>query len=300
MFGKALLAIAIFGIWNGTATGADDRRAAATRHGQVVTTATVDTIDTQSLLPGLVEPVQQVTLSVPVAGVLRQVLVAEGQIVQEGQLLAQMDQRIAAAELELAQRMTHREGAVATATAHLAMAENLLDRLMSVKDRRAVSELEVAKAASDRDAALAALQAAREQASESQANRQLAEARLENHNIRAPFSGQVLRIDAQAGATMTNVTPVITLANLDQLRVELYLPLAWFGHLNLNQEYPLAAAAPVNRPISARLVAFEPVIASATQTFRCSFEIDNSDGVLPSGFAVHWTLQPDAKAPATH
>jgi RND family efflux transporter MFP subunit len=221
-------------------------------------------------------------------GVLREILVREGQTVEKDQILAQMDNRVAEAEVRLAQAICARSGAMARAEYELKLADNVLNRLLSVEDRQAVSELEVDQARSRRDEANAALAQAHEQALEARIQLDLALARLETHNVRAPFAGRILRIDARTGETVTEADPLLTLANLKTLRTELYVPIEWYPRLKVGQSYQLAASAPVDQRVSAILAAVAPVIDAATQTFRCVFEIDNDDLRLPAGFAVRF------------
>ncbi|GAG09294.1 unnamed protein product, partial [marine sediment metagenome] len=62
-------------------------------------------------------------------------------------------------------------------------------------------------------------------------NLSLEVARLESHNIRAPFDGQVVRIDATVGTTLSPADKFLTIVSLDSLSAELYLPLELFGEL---------------------------------------------------------------------
>ena len=66
-----------------------------------------------SMLPGIAQPSQQVTLSAPLDGVLMSIDVREGSTVKKDQIVAMMDNRIAAAELRLAEAASQRTAAVA-------------------------------------------------------------------------------------------------------------------------------------------------------------------------------------------
>jgi RND family efflux transporter MFP subunit len=251
-----------------------------------------DSADVVPMLPGIAEPGLQVTLSAPLDGVLMDILVREGDVVEAGQIVAIMDNRVSRAELQLAEALYARTTPRLRAELDLKLAENVLARLMAVGDRLAVSELELDQARGQRDLAATALEQAKEQSSEAKAQCALAQARLEAHNIRAPFSGQVLRIDRHGGETLAAAEAVLALANLQTLRAELYVPVRWFRQLTVGAEYRLAAAPPLDRPLPAQLVASEPKVDAATQSFRCVFEIDNAKGELPAGFAVK-LMQPD-------
>jgi len=237
-------------------------------------------------LPGIAQPSRHVALAAPVNGVLMRVTVREGDVVEQGQLLAVMDNRIAEAELRLAEAVSQRVANVARAERELQLADNLLARLLKVRDRHAVSELEVDQARADRDKARAVLDQTREQQIEAGIKLDLARTRLEAHNVRAPFAGRVLGIDADPGQTINSDDTLMTLVNLDHLLAELYVPIQWYEQMVPGDTFQLAASAPVHRAIRARLVVRDPVIDAATRTFRCAFEIENGDNHLPAGFAV--------------
>lgn len=249
-------------------------------------------------LPGIVIPGRRVSLGTPVSGVLMQIAVEEGEQVREGQLLAVMDNRIPRAELRVAEAIARRAAQVTKAERELQLAENLLARLLSVADRRAVSELEVDQARADRDKAQALLDQAREQQAEAAANLDLARTRLEAHNIRAPFSGRILDVRAEVGQTVRSDDTLMTLVNLDCLKAELYVPIEWYEKMAPGEAFALIAAPPIDRNVAARLVVRDPVMDAATRTFRCCFEIDNRKARLPAGFTVRLVRPtPVEKAP---
>ena len=68
-------------------------------------------------LPGVTQPSQQVTLSVPVEGVLSELLVTEGTEVEAGQPIARLDDRIARAAVASAAMAGSSAAAVAASNA---------------------------------------------------------------------------------------------------------------------------------------------------------------------------------------
>lgn len=244
------------------------------------------------MLPGITEPAQHARLSVSVTGVLSELHVAEGDQVANGAVVAILDNRVAQAELELALAESKRTAKIAQAESELRRANQLLSRLLALESSRAVAESEIEQATSTRDRASAALADAREEALAAQRNLQLAQARLDVHNIYAPFAGQVLQVNGRLGETVTETDTLIEIANLKKLRVELHVPIEWFQRLQIGQQYRLAASSPINREIEATLLAIEPIVNAATQTFRCTFEIDNPANELVAGFAVR-LVRPD-------
>lgn len=247
---------------------------------------------TLPMLPGLAVAHQQVDLAASVSGALLELHVAEGDRVEAGQLLAVMDNRVARAAVEVAQAVAARHGLVERAEGDVRAARALLTRLERAHAERAVSDVELEQAQTSLEQADAALTQAREQLTEAQQQLELEQAKLEAHNLRAPFAGEVVYVAQKLGAIPHPGEKLITLVNRDQLRVELQVPVEWFGRLATGETYQLSAEAPVSTRLEARLTYQEPTIDSATKSFRCVFLIDNPAGHLPVGFLVH--LSPDA------
>jgi RND family efflux transporter MFP subunit len=227
-------------------------------------------------------------MSAPLEGVLMEVLVEEGEVVERGQILAVMDNRIAKAAVSVAQGAADHTAAIDHAKHELTLAESLLARLTALQEAEAGAEFELEQAKARRDQAEAALRSAAEQQLQAKWHLELEKARLEAHNIRAPFSGRILSIEVVAGTTLTQSDDLLTIVCLDHLEAQLHLPLELFGKLRTGESYRLLASAPVGRSIQSRLVFAAPVIEPATKTYRCVFTIDNKDRRLPAGFAVRF------------
>lgn len=269
----------------------------ATARAQAVAAAAAPpTLNTTiTMLPGIVEPIAHVEVAASQDGVLARLCVVEGQLVQSGDLLAVLDDRVAQAALHLAEAAVARSGALQKAESELKLARIMLARIEQARAERAASESEVDQARGRVADAEAALTQAREQQAEAESHLELEQAKFESLHVRAPFAGKVQRIHVQAGGALPPAGKIMTLVQVDRLRVELQVPVEWYGRLQVGQPYELWAETPVNRPVPAQLLYQEAAVDAATQSFRCVMEIDNATGELPSGFAAK-LIEP---APAT-
>ena len=237
-------------------------------------------------LPGVARPWREVIQAAPFDGSLMSVNVKEGDHVTEGDLVAVIDNRTALAAVAAAEAAAERTGATEHARVGLALAERHLERLRSSRSQGAASEAALDEAEAARDQAKATLQSATEQALQASRNLELERVRLQMHDIRAPFSGTVVRVHKQPGSTMTTAEPILQLIAIDRLRVDLHMPVRFYNTLVTGTSYVLRATEPINGPVIAELQAVEPVIDPATRTFRCTFIIDNEDGKMPAGITV--------------
>ena len=155
------------------------------------------------------------SVSSKVLGRLAWVGVTEGSLVRENEIIA----RLESADYEAAVLAANAN--VAQLDAQHVQAERDLKRAQSLRAKDLVSDSDLESAQTKLDVSLAQANAGRAQA-------KLAEATLENTRVRAPFSGTVLRKDAEvgeivapssAGGGLTR-TAIVTMADLSTLEVE--------------------------------------------------------------------------------
>lgn len=235
---------------------------------------------------GLALPSKSVTLSAPVDGTLASVLALEGEAVEAGALVAQMNDAVQAAVVETARVRMESDAAQKRAAAELKAATAELERVRASHERKAASALELLRAEARFDAAQADLDQAQESHAIDTWTLRLEQARLDEYALRAPFAGVVVVHETEPGTSLQQAAPVVTLAKLDTLEAEIHLPVG-FGMPQVGRTYTLNAGAPVGRELLAELTFVSPVIDPASRTFRCRFTIRNDDLALPAGFDVH-------------
>ena len=109
---------------------------------------------------------------------------------------------------------------------------------------------------------------------------------LKRRTLYAPFDGRVIQIYAGVGNTIDPSQVAVHVAKLDELQVEMHLPIAYFGKISSGQTHELRASAPVNAYVKAKVLYVAPVVEPTSATFRAVFAIENQDLVLPAGFEV--------------
>lgn len=238
-------------------------------------------------LRGIVLPSKHVTLMAPLDAVLIELDVEEGDPVEQNQVIGRMDDGIQKQALAAAKLEAEAQGALLRAQHRLAEAKIMIEKTQAAFDQKAASEWEVRRDKVAVDIAQAELVSAQEAQQMAHAQYELEAQRLERYAVRAPFDGRVIRTQAEQGATLTQQDAIVVIAHMRTLEAHISLPVALYGKLNRGETYQLMGEAPVNRRLSARLKTIDPMIDSASQTFRCVFEIDNADEALPAGFHVH-------------
>ena len=239
----------------------------------------------QEDLPGIVRPKRLADLPALIGGIIREVRVAEGQTVHEGELLIALDDDVPRARLKARTVEAELTGALRQARIQLRHAEQQLAGITEAVANGAGAEFELTAAEARRDQAQAAVQQQQDILSAAAAEKEVAQAQLDQYRIVAPFDGVVIEIRQSSGAT-DGSHPLITVASLEVLEVELQVPISRFGELKPGDIVSVRASKPVDRLLDARVMSVSPMIDSASCSYRCLLQLSNSDRSLPSGFSV--------------
>lgn len=152
-------------------------------------------------------PGAEVAVGTDFAGTVSGVLVEEKERVRKGQLLARLDASVE--ERSLAQARAR----IAEADADLRLAEAETSRAGQLLAGKVGSRQALERAERDRDAAAARRETARAEAAR-------LEALVAKSRIVAPIDGVVLERSVDAGETVDRGARILTVADLDRLRVE--------------------------------------------------------------------------------
>jgi len=198
-------------------------------------TAHLEKIPDEIEAPGTVVAIQSAEIAARVPGAVTRVAVREGDRVQAGQLLLQLDDRELAARSQAAQTALEETSAAldeATRSAAAAqiqtdLAKKTYDRFVFLRDQKSVSpqefdEVEMKQKAAQE--ALAVAQAHRQQA-EAAHSRAESEARAETAvasytAISAPFNGVVARRMVDAGTQVSPGVPLLVLEDDTKYRLD--------------------------------------------------------------------------------
>ncbi len=239
---------------------------------------------------GVTRPWRSVTLAAPRDAILAAVLVREGDRVLMGDTLAELDARVARASARAAKADADRTAEIRLAQAELEQVKFRYDRVQELADRLGTNPTEIENARLAVAQAEARLASAHENAAHANFALEVEQARLDEHDIRAPFSGIVARIHTDPGGMRQLAEPILDLVQLSSLKLELAVPAHLAEGLDLHRSYLVHAEEPINAPLVAWLRAAPPVIDPATRTVRCVFEIDNRDNHHPAGVLASLAL----------
>jgi RND family efflux transporter MFP subunit len=242
--------------------------------------------DSGNWLPSITQPINKADLTCSADGPLAEVLVAEGQEVEKGQKLALIDNRIALASVEAARSTAEKQASLRSARVKVTLAQQYLARLKVAASKNAASGVELDEAESRLEEALSQVNEGLEALREAQARLSVETARLNAHDLVAPFGGTVVKIHKHVGETVGRDQVVVSLVDVRKLRAEVFVPVDQISVLRDHETVSLIAELPGRPRITGTVVHIAPLIDAATKTVRAVVEIDNQERALPSGFSI--------------
>ena len=183
---------------------------------------------------GRIAAVHSVDIRALVGGTLGDLPVAEGDTVDEGDMLARIDS-------------AGQQAVVRQAVAGLDAALVAEARARDALDRAEALGVNISR--TEREAAERALMTARQDVARATAQVDQAQVQLEDHTMRAPMAGTVLSLNVEPGQAIDPATVLMTIADLDRLIVETDVDEAYATQIREGQS---ATPAAVGRGRDAR------------------------------------------------
>ena len=123
-----------------------------------------------------------------------------------------------------------------------------------------------------------------------EATERLAEKKLADATIRAPYPGSVKSRDVHPGEYLKVQSPVIVLVRTDRLRARLAVPERWAGWVEDGTVIDLHVDAFPGETFQGKITRINPAVAQDSRTFEVEAMIENSAGRLKPGFFVQASM----------
>jgi membrane fusion protein, macrolide-specific efflux system len=236
---------------------------------------------------GKLMPSREVDVGAQVSGQLRRLHVAEGDHVERGTLLAEIDPTLAQAKLVEAEAAVEVLQADLTArNAELVQAQASIERLRKLAAKNIVSGAELDIAVSEHAVAQASTLSLQAQIRQAEAALETARANIDYTRIVAPMTGTVISVAAREGQTLNanNAAPLILqIADLTRMRVEAEVSEADVALLRAGQQahFSILGQSGTRWEGALEQILPQPIIDNQVVFYRALFEVDN-DGRLMS------------------
>ena len=246
--------------------------------------ALISTIARAEEFDCLIEARQTVEIRSPVEGLVESVKVQRGDLVRKGQLIVELESGPERAALNIARARAAMTGPVDAAQARVEFAKTKEKRQEELSRQKFVSPSVLDEARTERKLAESELQVAMENQKLAQLEVQRAEAVLQLHVIRSPFDGVVVDrlLDPGEFATTNIKEPILKLAEIDPLNVEVVLPATLFGRIRKGDRAEVVPETS-DRYSPAQVSIVDRVIDGASGTFGVRLDLRNPGGAIPAG-----------------
>ena len=265
---------------------------------------------------GSLFPLDEVTVSSEVEGRVEQVLVDVGDHVSTGQTIVKvvptelqltLDQQRASLQQARARLVLSENGEdfkdvrnapeVKKAAADLADAEQKYLRAKTLFEQGLLPKQSFDEAESRHNAARAAydlsvqaIENLRAQLAQSRAATSLAQKKVGDSIIRAPFAGQIKERTVTQGQYLKVQTPVMVIVNVDPMRVRLRVPEKMAAWVKTGQQVTVSVEAYPGRTFIGKITRINPSVDQQTRAFEVEALIDNRETLLKPGFFVKATI----------
>jgi RND family efflux transporter MFP subunit len=207
---------------------------------------------------GTLEAENEVDIVARVAGPIVELATEEGRIVKKGQLLARIDKKQTAAQVEVAR-------------VSLAEATRAHERAKAARESEIISQ-EVY------DQALAKMESAQAQLSNAQIN-------LDYTDIAAPFGGIIIERAVKFADNVTANQKLFRISDFDPLLCPIQVPEKELSRLKIGQPARISVEAWPEEPFPAKVLRISPVVDATTGTIKVTLAVATRGKLRPGMFA---------------
>jgi RND family efflux transporter MFP subunit len=245
----------------------------------------------------LIEPHRVIDVGSPVIGVVESVKVERGDRIAKGEVIAVLRADVERAAVNVAATRARVAAEVQAAQANNELARQKHVRAIELRRQNFISAQALEQARAEAEVAEQRLAQAQDQRRISARELELAEAQLGLRTIRSPVTGVV--VDRyMSGGERVEEKPIVRVATVDPLRVELVVPAALYGTVAAGSVLTVMPDLPAATPRQAKVTLVDSVIDGPSNTFRVRLELPNPNYELPAGLRCKVDLGLDVKLPA--
>ena len=253
---------------------------------------------------GYVVARRMATVSAKITGKVREVMIEEGQRVEEGEVMATLDPVDADADRTLAaSQVAAARSQIGGVQAQLHEAELDASRLGKLVGRQLVSKSQYDQAVAQRDALRAQLATAQRNAKVASDRLAIADNGVDNTIVRAPFAGVVTAKAAQPGEIVSPLsagggftrTGIGTIVDMDSLEVEVDVGEAFIGRVQPKMPVEATLNAYPDWKIPAEVIAIIPAADRGKATVKVRIALKQKDPRIVPDMGVRVSFLEAAK-----
>ena len=246
----------------------------------------------------VIEPHMVIDLSSRVDGIVETMEVERGEFIEKGQVLVRLESSVERAAVATAQGRANANAEILASNVSAEFAQRRNDRVQELHRSDAVSTDQLDEIKTEFE--LSRLQLERAEENQLIAKLELRQARevLNRHTLRSPIRGIVVQHYLAPGEAVEE-QPIMRLAQIDPLRVEVIVPVMAFGTIKVGQRAIMRPEPPMEGEYPATVTVVDGVADASSGTFRVRLGLPNEDYRLPSGLRCRVRFLPEETPPGT-
>ena len=230
-----------------------------------------------------IEPHVRVEVSSAAEGVVSEILVNKNDTVSKGDTLARLEATLETATVDLRRLQADLESDVDAQGLAYKYSQRNLKRVQDLYSKKAASFAELDKAKTEHELAAQQLQQAKDRRRQADMEYRRALADLERRTISSPIDGVVVERYKEPGEHIY-FEPVLQLAQLDPLKVEVFAPAKLYQQIKEGMNAIVTPELDLGKGLySAKVDTVDKVIDAASNTFGVTLSIPNPRLDIPSG-----------------
>jgi RND family efflux transporter MFP subunit len=232
----------------------------------------------------VITPYDEISIGTPVEGLIQTVPVERGDWVTKGQVILTLESSFEEATVALTKAKAEAEAALKSSQVKIGFTGRKYERALELFKTNSIAQHEVDEAQTEKALAEVAYREATEQKRQAELELNRATAALQLRTIRSPINGVVVDRLLSPGE-LARQTPVMKLAQLNPLRVEVFAPLSLLGKLQTGMRAEVRPEGKGQPVLQAKIVVVNKVVDSASGTFGVRLEMPNPNNVISAGLA---------------
>jgi RND family efflux transporter MFP subunit len=241
----------------------------------------------------VIKPSAEISIGTPVEGLIQTVPVDRGEWVTKGQVIVTLESSLEEATVTLAKAKAEAEAVLKSSQVKVGFSSRKLERAMDLFKTNAIARHDVDEAQTEKAVAEMSYQEASENKHLAELEWHRATAALSLRTIRSPITGVVVDRLLSPGE-LARQTPVMKLAQVDPLRVEVYAPLSLLGKLKTGMRADVRPEGKGQPVYQAKIMVVNKVVDSASGTFGVRLEMPNPNNAIAAGLACTVEFRPSS------
>jgi len=233
----------------------------------------------------VITPYDEISIGTPVEGLIQTVPVDRGDWVAKGQVILTLESSFEEATVALAKAKAEAEAALKSSQLKMGFTSRKLERAQELFKTNSIAQHEVDEAQTEKALAESAYRDASEHKRQAELELNRATAALQLRTIRSPIAGVVVDRLLSPGEMARQQTPVMKLAQINPLRVEVFAPLSHLGKLKTGMKADVRPEGKGQPVYQAKVVVVNKVVDSASGTFGVRLEMPNPNNAISAGLA---------------